>query len=128
MARVTVEDCLKQVENRFDLVIKSARRAHQLELGAADPTVKRDNDKPTVIALREIAAGNDITQTRTENDVDVDLVEFVDIESAADANESVAMMFEESIEIQEVPTPDMDGVEEPVEAQDLSEDLPPTEE
>ncbi len=129
MARVTVEDCLKQVENRFDLVIKSAKRAHQLELGAADPTVKRDNDKPTVIALREIAAGNDITQTRTKHNVETDLVEFVDIESASDANESVAMMFEESIEIADMaPAPEMDEGEEPAEISPMPEDfLPPKE-
>ena len=64
MARVTVEDCLKHVDNRFDLVIKAAKRAHLLELGAADPTVPLENDKPTVVALREIAAGHDITKTR----------------------------------------------------------------
>ena len=64
MARVTVEDCLKHVENRFDLVIKASRRAHMLELGEADPQVPIDNDKPTVLALREIAAGLDITKTR----------------------------------------------------------------
>lgn len=63
MARVTVEDCLKNVDNRFDLVIKAAERAHLLEMGAADPQVKIDNDKPTVIALREIADGCDITIT-----------------------------------------------------------------
>ena len=57
MARVTVEDCLEHVENRFDLVLKAAERAHTLEQGGADPIVERDNDKPTVIALREIAAG-----------------------------------------------------------------------
>ncbi len=62
MARVTVEDCLKNVKNRFDLVIKAAERAHQLELGAVDPLVPRDNDKPTVIALREIAAGFDFSE------------------------------------------------------------------
>ena len=62
MARVTVEDCLENVENRFDLVLKAAKRAHLLELGAAEPMVHRDNDKPTVIALREIAAGYDVTQ------------------------------------------------------------------
>ncbi|MFW0094378.1 MAG: DNA-directed RNA polymerase subunit omega [Coxiella endosymbiont of Haemaphysalis qinghaiensis] len=62
MARVTVEDCLQYVENRFDLVLKAAKRAHTLELGGADPMVPRDNDKPTVIALREIAAGYDVTQ------------------------------------------------------------------
>ncbi len=78
MARVTVEDCLTKVENRFDLIIKASKRAHQLELGAADPSVPRDNDKPTVIALREIAAGHDITKTRTQHDVEVDLVEFTD--------------------------------------------------
>lgn len=90
MARVTVEDCLKEVENRFDLVLKASKRAHQLELGAADPTVVRDNDKPTVIALREIAAGNDITQTRTDNDVDVDIVDFdvVEAEVAAPATDA----------------------------------------
>ena len=62
MARVTVEDCLKHVDNRFDLVLKAAARAHALELGAADPLVPKDNDKPTVIALREIAAGFDISE------------------------------------------------------------------
>lgn len=62
MARVTVEDCLEHVENRFDLVLKAAKRAHLLELGAAESMVPRDNDKPTVIALREIAAGYDVIQ------------------------------------------------------------------
>jgi DNA-directed RNA polymerase subunit omega len=60
MARVTVEDCLKHVENRFALVLLAAERAHQLEMGVSDPMVPEDNDKPTVIALREIAAGYDI--------------------------------------------------------------------
>ncbi|WP_019557508.1 DNA-directed RNA polymerase subunit omega [Thiomicrorhabdus arctica] len=56
MARVTVEDCLDQVENRFELVILSAKRARQIANGA-EPTVDWDNDKPTVVALRELAAG-----------------------------------------------------------------------
>ena len=60
MARVTVEDCLEKVENRFALVLLAAERAHQLEMGLSDPAVSEDNDKPTVIALREIAAGFDI--------------------------------------------------------------------
>jgi len=60
MARVTVEDCLQHVENRFALVIKAAKRAHLLEMGATDPLVPVDNDKPTVVALREIAAGYDV--------------------------------------------------------------------
>ncbi|QHG92474.1 DNA-directed RNA polymerase subunit omega [Coxiella endosymbiont of Amblyomma sculptum] len=60
MARITVEDCLRYIGNRFDLILKAARRAHVLELGGADPMVSRENDKSTVIALREIAAGYDI--------------------------------------------------------------------
>jgi len=55
MARITVEDCLEHVENRFDLVLLAARRARQIAQGA-DPLVPAENDKPTVIALREIAA------------------------------------------------------------------------
>ena len=54
MARITVEDCLEHVENRFDLVLLAARRARQIAQGA-DPLVPSEHDKPTVIALREIA-------------------------------------------------------------------------
>ena len=54
MARITVEDCLEHVENRFDLVLLASRRARQIARGA-DPLVPAENDKPTVIALREIA-------------------------------------------------------------------------
>jgi len=54
MARITVEDCLENVDNRFELVLLAARRARQISEGA-DPLVPEDNDKPTVIALREIA-------------------------------------------------------------------------
>lgn len=60
MARVTVEDCLEKVENRFALVLLAAERAHQLEMGLSDPLVTEDNDKPTVLALREIAEGFDV--------------------------------------------------------------------
>ena len=54
MARVTVEDCLEKVPNKFELVLIAARRARDLELGAV-PAVMKDNDKSTIIALREIA-------------------------------------------------------------------------
>ncbi len=54
MARITVEDCLENVDNRFELVLLAARRARQIYKGA-DPLLPEDNDKPTVIALREIA-------------------------------------------------------------------------
>lgn len=56
MARVTVEDCLDNLENRFELVLVSARRARQLANGR-DPLVAPENDKPTVLALREISEG-----------------------------------------------------------------------
>lgn len=56
MARVTVEDCIENVENRFELVITSAQRARQIANGA-DPLIEEESDKPTVIALREIAEG-----------------------------------------------------------------------
>jgi DNA-directed RNA polymerase subunit omega len=54
MARVTVEDCLGKVDNRFQLVLVATKRARQLARGA-EPFVEWENDKPTVVALREIA-------------------------------------------------------------------------
>ena len=57
MARITVEDCLEKVDNRFQLVMISSKRARQLQTGGKDPLVPENNDKPTVIALREIAEG-----------------------------------------------------------------------
>ena len=56
MARVTVEDCLENVKNRFELVLISSKRARQIANGA-EPLVEVENDKPTVVALREIADG-----------------------------------------------------------------------
>ena len=57
MARVTVEDCLENIENRFKLVLLASKRARQLSQGA-DCFVEREKDKDTVVALREIAAGH----------------------------------------------------------------------
>ncbi|HHX34893.1 MAG TPA: DNA-directed RNA polymerase subunit omega [Gammaproteobacteria bacterium] len=57
MARVTVEDCLENVDNRFGLVMLATKRARQLATGGKEPKVPVENDKPTVLALREIAAG-----------------------------------------------------------------------
>jgi DNA-directed RNA polymerase subunit omega len=57
MARITVEDCLDHVENRFELVMLASRRARQLARPGVKPLVPEENDKPTVIALREIAEG-----------------------------------------------------------------------
>ena len=57
MARVTVEDCLDKVENRFEFVLVAAKRAHQLNSGGYRTTLDVGKDKPTVLALREIEAG-----------------------------------------------------------------------
>jgi DNA-directed RNA polymerase subunit omega len=54
MARITVEDCLDKIDNRFHLVLAAAKRARQLAMGG-DPLVPWENDKPTVVALRELA-------------------------------------------------------------------------
>ena len=56
MARITVEDCLNRIDNRFEMVLTATKRARQISNGA-DPLVEEENDKPTVIALREIADG-----------------------------------------------------------------------
>lgn len=57
MARITVEDCLDKVDNRFELVMVSSKRARQIQIEGKDPMIPVDNDKPTVLALREIAEG-----------------------------------------------------------------------
>jgi len=71
MARITVEDCLANIDNRFELVLTATKRARQIGHGA-EALVPEENDKPTVIALREIAAGLidpegvDVLQARIE--------------------------------------------------------------
>ena len=73
MARVTVEDCLEHVNNRFDLVLLAAKRARQLVNGV-DPLLPWENDKPTVVALREIAAGlvdNAVVVEHKEQEMDI---------------------------------------------------------
>jgi DNA-directed RNA polymerase subunit omega len=67
MARITVEDCLKHISNRFELTLAATYRARQLATGAS-PMVDTNKDKPTVIALREIASqkvGAEILKTKT---------------------------------------------------------------
>ena len=68
MARVTVEDCLGRIDNRFDLVLAAAQRAREIFRGS-EPLVPWENDKPTVVALREIAEGleNNLSEV-SEND------------------------------------------------------------
>jgi DNA-directed RNA polymerase subunit omega len=90
MARVTVEDCLENVENRFQLVLVAARRARQLQTGA-EPCVEQENDKPTVLALREIADGFITSTILEEQEVEAGL----DVDETA-LNELVAAGAEES--------------------------------
>jgi len=67
MARVTVEDAVDKIGNRFDLVLVAARRARQIATGGKDPMVEVQNDKPTVTALREIEEGL-VTASTLEHD------------------------------------------------------------
>ena len=83
MARITVEDCLDHVENRFELVMKASKRARQLATGGKEPMVKEESDKATVIALREIAEGlvtDAVLQNRFEEE------ETYEFTSASDAD------------------------------------------
>lgn len=86
MARVTVEDCLDNVDNRFQLVLVATKRARQLVAGA-EPCVPTENDKPTVLALREIADGyvtSDILdETTPQVNLEIDEDTTKDIEAAA---------------------------------------------
>ena len=81
MARITVEDCLDHVDNRFDLVLLATKRARQLVNGV-DPLLPWENDKPTVVALREIAAGlvDDAVVNPPEEEVEI----VIDEEMAAE--------------------------------------------
>ena len=71
MARITVEDCLDKVATRYELIILAARRARQLATGGRRPTIERGNDKPTVLALREIEAGTVTTENIHDLKVDI---------------------------------------------------------
>lgn len=78
MARVTVEDCLESVDNRFQLVMVASKRARQIATGGKEPLVQEESDKPTVIALREIADGlvtPDMLNREDELDAEEELAE-----------------------------------------------------
>ncbi|MEM1189139.1 MAG: DNA-directed RNA polymerase subunit omega [Pseudomonadota bacterium] len=78
MARVTVEDCLESVDNRFELVMLASKRARQIATGGKEPLVQEESDKPTVIALREIADGlvnADMLRREDELDAEEELAE-----------------------------------------------------
>lgn len=100
MARVTVEDCLKNVENRFDLVLKAAKRAHAIELGEVEPQVEIDNDKPTVLALREIAAGVDVSYIPSQ-EPEIDDLFAQDLTALDDMMASEDLMLGEELDLAE---------------------------
>jgi len=82
VARITVEDCVENVTNSFQLVLVAAKRARQLANGA-EPKVPWDNDKPTVVALREVAEGYITESILEERDQPVE--ELLEAEQAASA-------------------------------------------
>jgi len=75
MARITVEDCLTKVASRYDLIVLAAKRARQLATGGRRPTLDWEDDKPTVMALREIEAG-----TVTSENINTLTVDIADLE------------------------------------------------
>jgi DNA-directed RNA polymerase subunit omega len=90
MARITVEDCLEKVDNRFHLVRVASKRARQL-MNGKEPTVEWDNDKPTVVALREIAAGNITEEMLDEKPV---ITEEKDIFTQSEINEETGVLLD----------------------------------
>ena len=84
MARITVEDCAERIPNMFHLVLVAAKRARQLANGA-QPTVDWENDKPTVVALREIAEGYITEEILEEREQPIE--ELLDLETAAQSAE-----------------------------------------
>ncbi len=96
MARITVEDCLEHVENRFDLVLLAARRARQIAQGA-DPLVAAENDKPTVLALREIAE-NLITESSMD-----EMEAQAEIEKIATDDDLIRQIAQASLEAENSP-------------------------
>lgn len=107
MARITVEDCLDNVENRFELVMVSSKRARQIQTGGKDPMVAADNDKPTVIALREIAEGYvdaDILKAKPrheleEIDMEAEVNALAEAEAAIEAAAADIILADEAQEV-----------------------------
>ncbi|MBT3527717.1 MAG: DNA-directed RNA polymerase subunit omega [Porticoccaceae bacterium] len=85
MARITVEDCLDHVDNRFELVMVGSKRARQIAVEGRPSLIDEENDKPTVIALREIEQGLVTADILTEVPQDY---EILDAEEVADSTEA----------------------------------------
>ena len=124
MARITVEDCLENVENRFELVMIASRRARQLQTGGKDPLVPEDNDKPTVVALREIAAGKIDKSILAEehNEPAEELSDLVEAEALRKAKQDITI--EEAMDA-ELIVPEDDDKDEPKVAEETDLDEAP---
>ena len=112
MARITVEDCLEKVDNRFHLVRVASKRARQI-MNGKEPTLEWDNDKATVVALREIAAGNITEEMLNEKPVVNDedsLFEQAEIDA-----EIGAVLEADAAEDQEKVELKLDGISENIE-------------
>ena len=83
MARITVEDCLDHVDNRFELVMVGAKRARQIAVEGRPALIDEENDKPTVIALREIEQGLVTADILTEVVQDYEILDAADVADAA---------------------------------------------
>jgi DNA-directed RNA polymerase subunit omega len=104
MARVTVEDCLENVDNRFQLVLVATKRARQLATGVT-PFVEWENDKPTIVALREIAAGRigpSILEEQPKPELDLE-EELAKAEQEAAAMKAAAESLAEDMEDEDIP-------------------------
>ena len=88
MARITVEECLENVENRFELVMVGSKRARQIAVEGRPALVDEENDKPTVIALREIEEGLVTADILTEIPKDFDILDEDMAEPAGDDSQS----------------------------------------
>ncbi len=92
MARITVEDCLDHVDNRFELVMVGSKRARQIAIQGKDPMVAPENDKPTVIALREIEEGFvDATILTEEDEESIEEVVAVEAPGLTDLPPSIGL-------------------------------------
>ncbi len=106
MARITVEDCLDKLPNRFELTLLAAKRARQLVMSGEEPLVPWENDKSTVVALREIAAGyvnSDFIKEREKMRESDALLNATDMlaQAAAQASAAAALVVEMDVEIEE---------------------------
>jgi len=103
MARITVEDCLDNVGNRFDLVMLATKRARQLATGGKEPMVKEDSDKATVIALREIAEGLVTEESLAARKIQEDIAEVFE-DSAGEQEDEISAAITAELEASAEPS------------------------